>query len=374
VDRSSSTSLRVRRGLLTAGVAALALAVAACGKSAGQEEIASDDVPTITAEIGGVTSRDLVDTLLVRGSVMAIPNQDVKISAQVAGRVVAMHVAEGDAVAAGQVVADIEIRPLEDQRRQAAAALGQANAALENAKLNLARTERLFQRGIAAGKEVEDARTQLTTAESGVEQATAALDTADRQVARTHVTSPIAGYVVKRLVNVGEQVDGTAAQPLVEVANLDLVEVAASLPAESLGRVRTGQSAVITSDSYKERTFPGTLIAVAPVIDPATNAATGRIRVRNADGALKVGMFAQVSLALDVKKGVLTVPPTAVSRGESGAAVYVVAGDIATRTPVTLGLETPEAIEILSGVTQGQKVLTSSVHGLGERARLAKSQ
>ena len=172
---------------------------------------------------------------------MAMPNQDVKIAALVAGRVVAMNVAEGDYVKAGQVVADIDLRPLDDQKRQAAAALAQAKAELENAKLNLNRTERLFERGIAAGKEVEDARTQLATAEAAVEQATAALDTADRQVSRTHVASPIAGQVVKRLVNVGEQVDGTAAQPIVEVANLNQVEIAADIPAEHLGRVRVGQ-------------------------------------------------------------------------------------------------------------------------------------
>jgi multidrug efflux system membrane fusion protein len=126
-----------------------------------------------------------------------------------------MKVAEGDAVAANQVVAEIDPRPFEDQRRQAVAAQNQAKAALENARLNLARTERLLEKGIASGKEVEDARAQLATSEAGVEEAAAALDTADRQLSRTHVASPIAGQVVKRLVNVGEQVDGTAAQPLI---------------------------------------------------------------------------------------------------------------------------------------------------------------
>jgi RND family efflux transporter MFP subunit len=371
VDRSSNTARRVTAWLLITGAAALL--AAGCGKPSSDEEIASADVPTITADLGQVSRRDLVKTLLVRGSVITIPNQDVKVTAQVAGRVVAMNVAEGDAVKAGQVVAEIEIRPLEDQRRQAVAAMSQAKAGLENAKLNLARTQRLFDRGIAAGKEVEDARTQLATSESAVEQATAALDTADRQVTRAHVTSPISGYVVKRLMNVGEQVDGTGAQPLVEVANLDQVEIAANIPAEYLGRVHAGQTATVSSDSYSGRSFAGRLIAIAPAIDPATNTATARVRVGNADGALKVGMFAQVSIALQIRTGALTVPPSAISKGDGDAAVYVVAGDMATRTPVTLGLETPDATEILSGVKDGQKVLTSSIHGLGERARLAKT-
>jgi hypothetical protein len=65
------------------------------------------------------------------------------------------------------------------------------------------------------------------------------------------------------------------------------------------------------------------------------------------------------------------VPPSAVSKNDEGAAVYVVSGEDATRTPVTLGLETPDAVEVVTGVKEGQKVLVSGIHGLGERAKMA---
>ena len=343
----------------------------ACGQSAGDEEIASTDEPTITAEVGTVARRDLVEPLIVRGAVVAMPNQDVKIAALVAGRVDSLSVAEGDWVRSGQVVAEIDPRPFADQKRQAAAAVAQATAAVENARLNLERTERLFTRGIAAGKEVEDARSQRAAADAALEQAAAALETADRQLSRTHVTSPIAGQVVKRLVSVGEQVDGTAAEPIVEVANLDHVEIAAAVPAEHLGRVRVGQLADVSSDAYAGRSFEGEIIAIAPAVDSATNTALARIRLANPGRLLRIGMFVQAQIGVSERKGVLTVPPSAVSKGEAGAAVYVVSGSVATRTKVTLGLETAEAVEITSGLTEGQKVLTSAIHGLGERARLA---
>jgi RND family efflux transporter MFP subunit len=343
----------------------------ACGQSAGDEEIASTDEPTITAEVGTVARRDLVEPLVVRGAVVAMPNQDVKIAALVAGRVDSLSVAEGDSVRSGQVVAEIDPRPFADQKRQAAAAVAQATAAVENARLNMERTERLFTRGIAAGKEVEDARSQRAAADAALEQAAAALETADRQISRTHVTSPIAGQVVKRLVSVGEQVDGTAAEPIVEVANLDHVEIAAAVPAEHLGRVRVGQRADVSSDAYAGRSFEGEIIAIAPAVDSATNTALARIRLANPGRLLRIGMFVQAQIGVSERKGVLTVPPSAVSKGEAGAAVYVVSGSVATRTKVTLGLGTAEAVEITSGLTEGQKVLTSAIHGLGERARLA---
>jgi membrane fusion protein, multidrug efflux system len=358
-------------GALLAAALAAAFAAPACTRSASDEEIESAAVPTITADVGTVEKRDLVDSLLVRGSVTAPPNQDVRLAAQVPGRVVAMRVAEGDSVRAGEVVAEIETPPLEDQQRQARAAHSQARVAIENAKLNLARTERLFERGIAAGKEVEDARAQAAAAEAALEQAQAALATADRQLARARVRSPISGQVVKRFVGVGEQVDGTPGQPLLEVANVERVEMAAHVSAERLGRVRVGQKAEVVSDAWPERRFEGVVLAISPAIDPATNAALVRLRVVNPELALKVGMFAQARIGLAEKKGVLVVPPSALSRSEDGTAVYVVSGQDATRTPVEVGLETPEAVELVSGVKQGQKVLTSAVHGLGERAKLA---
>jgi RND family efflux transporter MFP subunit len=363
---------RVRSWLLAASLVLMAAASIGCGKTAGDEEIASADEPTIAAETGTVTRRDLVEALIVRGTIVAMPNQDVKIAALVPGRVDSLSVAEGDWVRENQVVAEIDPRLFADQKRQAAAAVAQAKAAVENARLNEERTDRLFQRGIAAGKEVEDARAQRAAADASLEQAMASLDSADRQLSRTHVTSPIAGQVVKRLVNVGEQVDGTAAQPIVEVANLDHVEVAAGVPAEHLGRVKVGQRAVVSSDAYPDRAFDGQIIAIAPAVDASTNTALARIRLVNTDRLLKVGMFAQVRVGLSERKAVLTVPPSAVAKSEDGAAVYVVTGNLATRTKVTLGLETPDAVEILAGVKEGQKVLTSAVHGLGERARLAQ--
>lgn len=368
---SGFSRIPIRRGAPLAVI--LALTLTACGKAASSEEGEAAAVPTITADVGKVVRQDLVQALTVRGVIAAVPNEDVRISALVPGRVTAMKVAEGDPVRAGQLVAELDPRPLEDQQRQASAALSQARAALENARLNLARTQRLFERGIAAGKEVEDARSQEAAAQSAVEQAAAALDTAQRQVARTRVTSPIGGHVVKRLVSVGEQVDGTAGQPLLEVANLERVELAANVPAEHLPAVRVGQKADVSAPGSDER-LPGEIVAIAPAVDPATNAATARIRVANPARLLRVGLYAQARVALSEHKGALTVPPSALARSDDGeAAVYVVANGVAQRTPVKVGLETPDAVELLSGVSEGQAVLTSAVHGLGEKARLGKT-
>jgi multidrug efflux pump subunit AcrA (membrane-fusion protein) len=83
-------------------------------------------------------------------------------------------------------------------------------------------------------------------------------------------------------------------------------------------------------------------------------------------------MFAEAHVSVAEHANALVVPPSAIVRNTEGAAVYVVTGDTAERKSVQVGLEKLDAVEILSGVTEGQTVLTSSVYGLGEKAKLAK--
>jgi RND family efflux transporter MFP subunit len=362
-----------RRFRSTAFVAiALIVVSAACRKS--DEEAKPPDVPTIVAETAKVTRRTLVDELVVRGTVAAVPNEDVKVSALVPGRVNSVAVAEGDTVQQGQVVAELERQPLQDQRRQAAAGVEQARAQLENARLNLQRNQQLFERGIAAGKEVEDARKDQASAQAALEQASAALNTADRNLARAQVRAPISGQVVKRMVSGGEQVDGTAAQPIVEIANLDRVELNANVPSEHLAQIKIGLPVDVVTDAYAGRKFAATILTIAPAVDPTTNAALVRVRITNAGRLLKVGMFAEAHVQVAEHANALVVPPPAVVRNPEGTVVYVVTGDAAQRTPVTVGLEKPDAFEILTGLQEGQTVLTSSVYGLGDKAKLAKPE
>jgi membrane fusion protein (multidrug efflux system) len=344
----------------------------ACGGKSAEEEAEPPSVPTIVADTAAVVRKTLIDEVVVRGTIAAIPNEDVKVSALVPGRVNTVTVAEGDSVGQGQVIAQLDRQPLEDQRRQATAAVDQAKAQLENARLALQRNQQLFERGIAAGKEVEDAKKDQSGAQAALEQANAALSIATRNVERASVRAPIAGQIVKRMVSVGEQVDGTAAQPIVEIANLDRVELAANVPADYLPRVKVGLAATIKSDAFPDREFPGSILAIAPAVDATTNAALARIRATNQGHALKVGMFAEAHVAVAEHTNAIVVPPAAIVRSSEGTVVYVLTGDTAQRTNVQVGLEQPDAVEILSGVKEGQTVLVSSVYGLGEKAKLAK--
>jgi membrane fusion protein, multidrug efflux system len=297
----------------------------------------------------------------------------VRVSALVPGRVAELKVAEGDVVQNGQTLAQLDDRTYRDQLEQAQAALEQAQANFENAKLSRTRNEDLFQRGIVARKDLEDSRTQESVAAAALKQSQAALSLARLSLARSEITSPLAGIVAKRFVSVGEQVDGTAAQPIVEVANLRDLEFLGNAPAAYLAKMRAGESVEVTTEAVEGMTFAGRVIATSPSVDPATGVGFVRIRVPNPNGLLRLGMFLSARIPVDTHRHVLTVPPEAVYRDEAGQPrVFVVNQDLAVAVAVKLGIETKEQVELAEAgsIKEGDKIILAGGYGLADKAKI----
>ncbi len=340
-------------------------------KAQGEEHAAKTEEAVAEVTVTRVTRETITATLAVSGNIAALPNRDVKVSSLVPGRIAEMLVTEGDSVRQGQPLARIEDRPLRDQIQQAEAAVAQARASLENARLSLQRNENLFQRGIAAGKELEDARTQVRVTEAALRQGEAALATARLQLSRAEIRSPLDGTVVKRFLSAGEQVDGSPAQALVEVANLGEVELFASVPAAYLHDVHPGQKLPISSDAFPGTTLTGRIVAISPAVDPATNVGLVRIRIVNQARLLRLGMFLSVRVPLITHPDALVVPPQAIYRDEKGQPrIYRVRGDTAEAVPVEPGIESQGRVELLSGAQAGETVVLSGAYGLPDHSRI----
>jgi len=335
----------------------------------GTEEGAANVVAEVT--VTRVERADIQSTLSVSGTVSALPNQDVRVSSLVPGRVARMTVAEGDHIDEGQVLAKIDDRPFHDQVQQAQAAVDQARANLENSNLSLDRNEKLLERGIAARKDVEDSRTQATVNKAVLSQAEAALSLARLNLARTDVRSPLTGMVVKRLLSVGEQVDGTAAQPVFEVANTSEVELYGNVPAIYLDKIRVGQALNISTDAFPGRVFQSRIVAISPAVDPSTNVGLVRIRIANGAGLLRLGVFLTAQVPLETHRNALVAALEAVYRDQDGnPEIYRVEGEKAEAVPVKLGLETKDRVELLSGAQEGETIILSGGYGLPAHAKI----
>jgi RND family efflux transporter MFP subunit len=343
-----------------------------CSKASKTDEVgAKQEAAPATVTVTQVARGDVSRILQLTGSVAAPPNRDVKVSSLVAGRIADLIVAEGDRVEFGQVIAKIDDRTYRDLVAQAEAGVSQSQANVENTKLNLARNEDLVQKGIAARKELEDARAEARVAEATLKQATAALSSAQLQVSRTQIHSPIGGTVVKRFASVGEQVDGTAATPIVEVAALGEVEWMANVPAADLRRLPVGTVVQLTTTALTGRKFTGRVVAVSQAVDPTTNAGLVRVRIPNGNAELRLGMFLSGQIPIETHSKVLTVPAQSIYRNQEGKSrVFKVDGENATAVEVELGIETPERVEILGGVKEGDKIILTGGYGLEDKAKV----
>jgi RND family efflux transporter MFP subunit len=355
------------KAIMVASCSFMLLMTVGCAKSADETEKAVVADVTLTK----VKRGDISEVLTLSGAISATPNNDIKVSSLVPGRIAEMKVAEGDRVKKGEQLGLIDQHTYQDQLTQAEAATAQAKANLDNATASRTRNEDLFQRGISSRKDLEDARLQESVAQAALKQAEAGLSIAKLQMSRTAVISPIDGIVVKRFVGVGEQVDGTAGQPVIEVANLDQVELVVNVPASALGNLHRDEPLALVTDAFPDKEFPGQVLAIPGAVDPATNAGAVRIRSSNPHGLLRLGMFLKADLPIAVHRNTLLIPVPALYHDETNKPiVYLVEGDTATATDIKTGIVTEERVEILEGVKEGDTIVLTGGYGLGEKSKI----
>lgn len=316
-----------------------------------------------TVRVAAVKLEPIAPRTPVAGVLAPLPGKDVKVGALVAGRVDRVFVAEGDPVQPGQPLAHVEAQPLKEGVSQAEAQREQAQAALVNAETKLARAERLYKDGIAARQEVDDARAGLVAAKSALKQAQATGGIAGVQLGRATLRAPIAGVVAAILVPAGQPVDGNAT-PVIEVADTRLLDLRAPVPAARVGDVAVGQKAALEVEGVGA--VGGQVEAIAPLVDPATNTVVVRVRVPNADGRLRGGMFAR-GVILGAPHPALVVPRSALLPGDGGAANQVAvidAAGVVSHRALSLGADAGDRVEVQRGLRVGERVIVAGGYAL----------
>jgi RND family efflux transporter MFP subunit len=317
--------------------------------------------PTVRVEV--LEETQLEPTIPVAGALAPLPGRDIKVGSLVMGRVDQVFVAEGDPVRAGQVLAHVEAGPLRDRVTEAEAHLEEAKAGLANARARLARTEKLFQHGIASKQELDDATAAKVAAESALKQAMAGGATAGVQLDRATLRSPIDGVVAAIIIPAGQPVDGNGT-PVIEVADTRILDLRAPIPAARAPEVRIGERATLMVEGAGAVT--GTVAAIAPLVDPATNTVMARIRVPNAEGRLRGGMFAKGALILPARTAI-AVPKTALLPDESGAArrvAVLTSSGTVEHLDLVLGAEAGDRIEVIGGIEAHTRVIVAGGYSL----------
>ena len=353
--------MRASQSLLVALVAWSA----ACHHAPAAEEAESTAAPVHVTCVA-VQSAPIADARTLRGTVVPQPDHDAIVAPQVAGRVLRVVVREADLVHAGDVVAEVESQPARDALAQARALLQQVQAQVTNARITRERSQHLFDRGIAARQEVDDATAREREALAGLGGAQAAVNVAARNVSRAEVRAPIDGTVVRVIRRAGELVDGTPSPPVLEIADATALEFQASATAADLMALRPGLAAEIHFDAAGDAAFVATVRTIAPSIDATTGLGQVRLTMSAADRHPPLGVFGVATVRTGEHAG-LRVPARAVRGAGASAEVLRCDGEHARVTPVEIGARDGDTVEIVRGLEASQRVVTGdAVVGLAD--------
>jgi membrane fusion protein, multidrug efflux system len=320
-----------RSWLLAAGLAV------ACSGSAAQDKN-SEAVPVEAAK---VVAAPLSEQVTAVGTLLS--NEAVTVSSEIPGRLKEIHFQEGQPVEKGA-----PLFTLDDSVYQAQ--LADAAAKLKLAEQTHKRTSTLFTNKYATAQSADESASNLAVN-------TAAVELARVQLEKAHIVAPFSGIVGLRHVSVGEYI--IAGQALVNLESIDPVKADFRVPEKFLPAIQVGQTIRIKVDAFPDDSFKGKVYAIDPRLDVAGRSLLVRALVPNEDRRLRPGLFARVTVLLQLKEDALTVPEQAIVPQGDSQFVFKIVGGKVQFTKVVIGTRREGRVEIIEGLAAGDQVVTA---------------
>jgi membrane fusion protein (multidrug efflux system) len=298
--------------------------------------------------VGVVAARRGSVSAYVSATANLVAEDEVKVLAEVDGRVAGVTVEEGGRVAKGQVMATLD--------RQ------EAEIALRKAEIRAASARQVYERAIRAraddllsDEEFEKKKSDMEVADQELEEARWRLD-------RKTIRAPFAGRVTERGVRVGQHLK--PGEALFTVADFEPLVARIYLPEKDILGLAEGREARLTLRARESVRFAGRIRQISPVIDPATGTIKVTIEASSTPVEVRPGAFVSVDIVRETRPEAVLVPREAVQRELGDAFVYVIRERVAERRAVSLGIEEGGRIEALSGIQAGEQVVVAGQGGL----------
>ena len=389
---------------ITILIVAVLVVVGLVAANLSQKKDKSIEVMMVKAQRGR-----LVQTVPGTGRVQ--PEIQVKISANVSGEITGIFVEEGDRVKKGDLLVTLDRERYEAAMEQAQSSLKSAEAALEKSKSELGRVEELNQRGMASQADLEAAQADFLYRSAEVERSRAYLKQARDDLAKTSIYAPMEGIVSLLNKEPGEMALGAQFQQdiIMIVADMSKMEVEVEVDESDVIDVALGDTATVEIDAYPDTTFNG---VVREIAHTATTRGYGtaeeitnfvvKIRLLDVPKRIRPGMSATADIITEIREDALYVPiqcvvmkPPLEETGESGEAsaetdsiesedlpektdrstdelreaVFKISENTARQVPVVTGISSDTDIEIVSGLSQGDEVVSGPFRTLTMRLK-----
>jgi len=385
----------------------LLLIFAIVGKKAGWFGKAA----TVKVAVENAEKRTIIETITANGKIQ--PEKEVKITPDVSGEIVELTVKEGDHVEKGQLLLRIKPDIYISQKDRSMAAISSARARLAQAEaqflqseLSYKRTKQLYDEQTISKSEYEQAEASYSVAKAEVDaakysviSAEASLKEANETLVKTSVYSPMTGTISMLLVELGERVAGTgmmAGTEMLRVADLSRMEAQVEVNENDIPRVKLGDTATIAVDAYVDYKFKGIVTEMANSAkttgvsaDQVTNfdvkilvipASYKELSDKGNEHPLRPGMSATVDIQTEIKPGILTVPiqsvttrtdttkvTQTVSDEDVRTLLFITDGKRALAKDVKTGIQDNNYIEILSGISEGDRVVFAPFSAISKK-------
>lgn len=332
--------------------------------------------PRVTPVVAApVTQRDLKLYLNALGTITAL--KTVTVRSRVEGELTNVAFTEGQMVRAGDLLAEIDTRPFEVQRDQAAGQLSRDEATLRTAKLTLTRYNQLLESKIASPQQIDEQLALVQQAEGAVKTDKAMIATAELQLSYCKIVAPISGRIGLRRVDKGNIVLPNDASGLAVITQLQPIGLVFTIPQDEIARVLRRHTAAqpLVVEAY-DRDFrnllaTGKLLAIDNQVDPTNGTVRLKAEFDNADGLLFPNQFVNVRLLVETQAGATVAPSAAVQRGPNGTFVYVARADETVELrPVRIGPMEGADTAIEAGLNPGELVVTEGLDKLQPDAKI----
>ncbi|HBL25720.1 MAG TPA: efflux RND transporter periplasmic adaptor subunit [Acidobacteria bacterium] len=334
-------------GLLVAGLLAVSYAPVRSVLQGAEEEA----LPELRA-----SRSTLTESTVAIGTVKPKVGAEVKVGSQLSGVVAELKVNVGDRVAKGDVLASLRDEDWRARVDVLEAQLASSRAEREFAEGELSRAEQLAE--LLPKQQIEDKRRTLKVREADVERAQASLAEAQINLGYTVIRAPVSGTIASVSTYEGETVAASFAAPtFVTIVDLDRLEVQSFVDENDIGKVHVGQPVSFRVDAFPGRDLPGVVQAIYPKAQLVNNVVNYVVLIDISDRQgllLRPEMTVHVSFILERRENIVNIPRNALLRERGRTFVVVKKGDGWEERDVETGLQTPQSVEILSGLTEGE--------------------
>jgi RND family efflux transporter MFP subunit len=339
----------------------------------------------LRAANGGTTEVELASaTLTYASQANAVLTANGYVVAQIkaavaskgSGRLEYLGVEEGDRVKKGQIIARLEDQDVKATLARAQADLAVAKAESLDAGVSLQRQKTLYASNLTSKAELDAADSRFHRVQATILGARAGVDAAEVTLEQTRIRAPFDGTVLTKNADVGEvfapfAASATSKGAVVTMADMSSLQVEADVSESNIIRVSVGQPCEIILDAYPEQRYPGRVHKIVPTADRAKATVLTKVSFLERDDRVLPEMSAKVMfLNKDTKASTagsppkLTIPLTSIATRNDRKVVLRVVDGVVTETPVTIGQSMNDRIEILEGLSQGDRVILRPVPSL----------